>query len=550
MKRLRRREDGAPIDYGPDLRGLFLKGISRSRGWVITASVAGALLGLATGLLKPNTYESEAGLLLRMGARERITAESLVGMDERPSGTSPTMLDEIQMLSDVTIYERVAQSVGPQLILQPADPTRDDNELTSWPVKRLHELQRFVFGWAHPPHDCPSEDCAVCLRQATKVLVNSTEVTNRSGSNVIQVVHTSTSPERAQRITEALVDAFIERHREQFSSRALLEKNRGKIDLAKQARDLAANAYIEHISKSDYIDLDTQLPALEAEINALENELFSVRVRREEISRQLEMLAEQHQSQDTPSPFQPTSPPLILPNEEYESQFALKRSLIAQRWNLAFQELTEEELRQRRQGLDTQLAQVDQRLSQLPKALVHSAGRSAAPALPAPYGGVPVDETLKSEDRALAVKSEMLGERLAEKRTTMSGIRKRGLAEDLQRRDLAAVRDTKESQYQHLLERFSSLEALVSIDMIEDANLQLFNHPTLDREMAGPKRVSLLMKGLLAGLLAGVCIAMLRQRFDTRLQDPGAAGSRGGVPVLGVVSETPAVKNLSKGTAG
>jgi uncharacterized protein involved in exopolysaccharide biosynthesis len=543
------REGNPPApDYGPDLRELFLRGVARSPGWVIGAAVAGCLAGFVYGLVTPDTFVSEAGLLLRVGAREQITAESLVGMEQRPQVMSPTMLDEMQMLSDISIYERVVAEVGPQRILVPADPTRDDGPLTSWPVRKLHELQRFGFRWTRPPHDCPSEDCPQCMIVATRVLVRNTKITNEPGSNVIRIAHTSTASDRARLVTQALVDAFIERHREQFSSRALLEKNRDKIDQAKQARDAAANAYIEHVSNSKYIDLDTQLPALEAEIHALENEQFSVSVRREEIARQHELLTEQAQGKS--SSFHAASPPLILPNKEYEAQLARKRSLIAQRWNLAFQELEDEELSRRKQELDTQLAQVDQRLSQLPKSLVQSPEPLDEPIAVSPTGE-PIEAVLKREDRALVVKEEMLERRLADKRVWLSGIRKQGLSEDLKRRDLAAVRDTKESQYQHLLERFSALEALVNIDMIEDANLQVLNQPTLASESAGPKRVSALLKGLLAGLAVGIFAAMLGQWRDARQRGAGTPQpAGGGVPVLGVVPATHALKDLRKGTAG
>ena len=94
---------------GPDLRHLSARGVVRSFPWVVLLVALGGAAGLVLGLLRPNRYESTAKLSLRMGAREQLTSDSLLDVDDRQRVPTPTLADELQMLSDVTLFERVAR---------------------------------------------------------------------------------------------------------------------------------------------------------------------------------------------------------------------------------------------------------------------------------------------------------------------------------------------------------------------------------------------------------------------------------------------------------
>jgi len=531
-------EDEPEEALGTDLVAALARGVRRYRRAVVTIALGGAALGFLWGVSRPDEYSSEARLLLRIGARERVTSESLVGGERDQPVTPPTVNDEIQMLKDVAIFERVARQVGPRLVLEPADPALDDGPLTSWPTRALHGVQSLVLSWSSPVHDCPSDDCPECLARATKVLVKRTVIANEAGSNVIRLTYSSTSPARAQQVLQALVSACIERHKEQFSSQGVLEKNRGKLEEAKRSRDEAAKAYFEHLANTDFVDLDSQYPGSVVEINALESQLFAANVRSEEIARQLELLSAEGAAA---SGSTTARAPLHVPNAQYETQLALKRELLAQRWNLAFEKLSEDERRLRERDLDAQLIQVDQKLASLPMGSVRTPGSTASDRLSA--GTV---EELKLEELSLSVKVGMLEQRLSEKRARLTEITRQGLVEDLVRKDLANAREAKEAAYQSLLQRFSQLEGLVSMDL-NDANLQGLGAPTLDREPVGPKRLGLVLNGLLVGLVAACAFAVLRQRSDDRIWQPSAAEEACGVPVLGVV---PAAGSRRRATDG
>lgn len=530
MMRSRHPQDPAydTGEYGPDLRVLVLRGVRRSKRWIVVLSILGASVGLVAGLLQPNQYESHAKLLLRVGAREAMSAESLAGIDDHHNGTRPTVGDELQMLSDVAVFERVVRKIGVRAILAPADPRGEDGPTTSAPVRWLHAVQARVLAWTAAEHDADGHEAELALRTATKSLIENTRVTNEPGTNVIVVRHTSTSPEKARVITEALANAFIERHRDQFSTQPFVDKNRGKLADAKAQRDAAADAYFGHLDQCSFVDLAVQGPALLTEIEMLDRELFGARLRREEIAQQRSSLVDRMKG--GPADIEVVRPAVLVPNEEWETLLTLKRTLLAQRTNLAFENRPLDEARRLRDQYDEQIARVEAQLRTTPKAVTQSTEQreSVGPSALAIQVG-----DLEVEDAALVVKVELLRARLDEKNA---------LAQELRRcerthADLASLRDAESGRYRHLVERFSVLEALGNMDVQEDANLRWLQLATLEREKIGPKRAGLLLKGLIAGLLAGVAIAVLRQRFDTTLGDPLEFERDSGVPVLGVVPD-------------
>jgi uncharacterized protein involved in exopolysaccharide biosynthesis len=523
-----------------DLRFLFVHGVKRSRGWIVLLALLGVAAGIALGLARPDTFASNSKLLLRMGAREQITSESLVGLESERRGALPTMVDELQMLSDTAIFERVARKLGPQEILRPADPGQDDTELTGTATRWWHRVQSVCLRATTRRHDCTGTECAHCLRLATKRLIEDTTVTNQPGSNVILVEGRASSPLRAQAAVREIAAAFIERHREQFSIQSLVEANRGKVEASRKVRDDSVAAYVEHLHQGGFEDVDPEVPALQAEVTALEGELFTVGMRRKAVARQRESLSGRLEVTSAEVPL--AGPVVMVPNEEYETQLMLKRSLLGQKQSLALEGRTLEETRRREKVIDAQIEQVDLKLRQLPKAVAQDAE------LRANLGHVVLStrvEDLELEDQELAVKLDLLQARLGEKQTRLREVRRQVLLEMLQRKDLESARDAAESSYRELRSRFSVLEALGSIELHEDPNLRVLQAATLDPERTGPKRLALILKALLAALFVGVALAMLRQGLDRGMSLPETFARASGVPVIGVVPELRGLRRLS-----
>jgi uncharacterized protein involved in exopolysaccharide biosynthesis len=520
----------------PNLLPMFVRSLARSLPWMILLVVLGAAAGVVAGLLQPNRFASNAKLFLRMGAREQLTSESLVDLDERQHALPPTMVDEMEMLSDVAIFEHVARDLGPRVVTQAADPERDDGPLTSGPVRLLHHLQGYLFRRKTEPGSDPAEDE---LRVATRVLREDTVVFNEPRSSVILLSSTSSTPELARAIVQSLANAFIQRHREQYSIESLLDRSRKRLEEAKQARDAAAKAYVEQVSQSGIVVLETQVPHLETELSSLEAELFTARVRREELGRVRTSLS--NRLQGLPAEVEIQRPSVMIPNEDYETQLGLKRMLLAQKQEMLIQSRPSEESRRREKEFDNQIEKVDQRLKGTPKAIVQGTemqenmGRSAMEARV-------VDAEV--EDEALVVKLALLESRVEAKRTRLTELQKELLGATMMRKDLAAGREAEEQRYAHLLERFSVLQGLENIN--SEVNLSVLQAPTLDLEKVSPKRGSLLLKGLVLGLLAAFGFALLRQKLGSRLCDPESFEHARGVPVLGVVPYLGSLRRLRR----
>lgn len=529
-------QDGDGTD--PALRLLLVRGVTRSFPWVLLLIFLGAAVGLGVGLSRSNRYVSNAKLSLRMGSREQLTPESLVDFDARQNAPPPTMVDELQMLADTAIFEGVARELGSRFLLEPADPQRNDGPLTPVLIRQLHRLQGWVqlrVGGAGPD---PSKDD---LRLAATLLKENTIVFTEPGSSVIVVSHTSTSPEKARTTLQALTSAFIARHRQQYSLVSLLQKSRGQLEEARVARDTAASAFVEQMGQSGIVELERQVPLLETEVSAIESELFAVRLRHEEIGRLQISLS--NRLKGIPAEVEIERPALMVPNDEYDTQLALRRTLLLEKQTMLIQDRPSEETRRREQNYDIQLAKIDEKLAQTPKVVVRGSDMQENLGHSALESRI-VD--LEVEDEALPVKVGLLESRLDAKKADLSAVQRLLLAATLERKDLGASRDAQESRYTRLADQVAVLEALENIDANEGTNLRVLQAPTLEPEKVGPRRATLLVEGVLAGTLAALAFALLRQRFDRRLRYPEVFEHSRDVPVLCVVPRLASLRRLKR----
>lgn len=261
-----------------ELQETILFGVARYWISILLLAGLGLMLGLYLAASKPNTYRSQAKLLLRLGERENITAEVIVGAGPTQE-SQPTMQDEIHLLTNLDVYKRVVEDYpeGPIALMKPADPMRHDGDGSNIPlhVRLMHELQAYLIDGMNLEAGMLQLEESERVLAATEVLRKDTTVFNETGSNVISVLHTSTSPEKAQDVCTRLVKAFMERHREQFSidTEPMLET------LAQErARAVKARAEMDRfVEESGLLDFDQQLKEyltaaveLEADLQAAE----------------------------------------------------------------------------------------------------------------------------------------------------------------------------------------------------------------------------------------------------------------------------------------
>lgn len=102
---------------------------------------------------------------------------------------------------------------------------------------------------------------------------------------------------------------------------------------------------------------------------------------------------------------------------------------------------------------------------------------------------------------------------------------------------LGATRDMEAARCTGLMQRFSQLEDLGSIDLSSDANLLVLQQPTLNFKKDGPKRAKVVLAAFAFSLLIGVWAASLREFFDRRVRHGPMLERQLGVRLLGTIPD-------------
>ena len=255
------------------LQETVLFGAARHWGWIVGATFLGAVIGLYLGASKPNTYLSTAKLRLVPGQRELLSEESQVGITNQRE-SSLTMANEIHLLTDRAVFENTIRELGPDVFLQPEDPTRyDDPDSTPLVVQWMHQLQSYLIQSSKGSSMLDDFDEEGQVQIAAEVLIRDTVVFPNTGSNFITILHTSTSPEKAQRNLAHFVDACLTQHRRQFSTQRYIPRREELVEEARTRYLAAKNALDEFSINEGFADLDLERKNGHDNLGEIEKEL-------------------------------------------------------------------------------------------------------------------------------------------------------------------------------------------------------------------------------------------------------------------------------------
>lgn len=516
-----------------------LLAIARSRWWIVGAVGLGGLAGLIAGARELNTYTSEAKLQLLVGERESLKPEAFVSIDSRsmPSAQSlPTVTDEIYMLYDLAVYEQAAKRIGPERILVPPDPTATDDSDTPLGARAMHLLQSKIAdrGYTFDDYESPGAVLA-----AARTLSKDTRINAGPNSHVLFVEHTSTTPTRAKEFTVVLLEAFIERHKAQYSILPFLAEHADEIAAARQDRDTATQAYADHMTQCGFVALETQGPAMITERSTTEEDLFDARSELEGIQVELAQLT--LRLEGIPPQIDEVVPAVTGSNLEYETQYTLLRDLQAGKQLLRVQDLPLEQLRRREKEYDEGIV----RARELLKGLESTEVRVPEQRTPVPN---PEHVALKTRVDDLSVRQMVLERRVAQLEARLGEIElmlEQVRVCEQEHAELLAVRDEKKTRFDELFEHYSKLEALGNIDVDGEANLRVLAAPTFNPDKVGPDRAKLLAMGLFGGAALGLFLALARLLLDPRVRYPQTVAGAFGRRVLGVVPHERGLRGLA-----
>jgi polysaccharide biosynthesis protein PslE len=278
----------------PASRGI-LASLRRHRGkgafWFIAVITATA----AVILYWPRGYRSEAKLFVRLG-RESVSLDPTATMGQTIA-VSESRENEINSILEVLksrdVAERAVDMVGPELILNSSNLPTSSLPRPKWLNEALEKLPRWD---AMPVSD---------HERAVTRLENSLEVWTPKRTSVIGVRCLGATPEAAQRVVAAVLEAYrgehVRLHRSDRSygffdeqKRLLQDKLRLAHDELRDAKNRVGLASIE----SQQLTIQDQIRAIEAQSVASQSELAASEVKVGALKRALDTVPARLVTQD------------------------------------------------------------------------------------------------------------------------------------------------------------------------------------------------------------------------------------------------------------
>ncbi|MEL6110024.1 MAG: hypothetical protein AAFU85_28770, partial [Planctomycetota bacterium] len=178
------------------------------RFWILTALAISAVLALTvcTLLFYPREYKSQAKLLLRVGHESATmdpTADSTGRLVQIQTSREHDVFTELEVMRSRTLLEMVVDSIGTELILTGTLST--DQDSSDEPNAVVGLLSRLK-GWVS------SLDPVTERERAIRELDQGFGFTSGKLSSLVDVEYRAKSPEVAQMITQAWVDAYLKKH--------------------------------------------------------------------------------------------------------------------------------------------------------------------------------------------------------------------------------------------------------------------------------------------------------------------------------------------------
>ena len=528
-------EDSSPFD----MKVLLLYGAWRSKTWLAITIGLGAALGFLYAASQPNYYVSRARLDYRPGLVEVQNAEDAAGIDDPNLRKGyPGMMNELIVLNDPSVFERIAEQLGPKEVLQAPDPTAQDAN-AGLVTKLWHNFQGLLVGLSYKDLEKDKEGSPLALRAASESLKGRTTIADIPRSSVIEVSFKGWSREQAQEYNEVLVQALIDRHREHYNVRRAYDKNKERTQDYYEVYARSAEQYQEHKALCGFVDIDQQKQATILLMQEYERELASKRATREEVIKKLEKARSQLDLVD--EYVEEITPPQLQQNPRYRSVFdelvELENELSVidgQTMAREQREISRRELQSKIEALEDRMADVPQYIEAAPAARKQIPNSVYADLL------ARINE-LESDDAGTGAGIQRLEQDLRAQQGKLDRI---AVCENIHTRHKAEI-TAKKDAWEGLQRKTELQRNLADLGDDGQANLLQLSPPTLPKGKGGPQRIKPLGLGLLGGLLLGLAAAVLRQLLDPSVRYPETVEKTLGVKVLGVVPDSRALRKIA-----
>lgn len=476
------------------------------------------VLGL---LVMPRKYESEAKLFVRFGRENSVdptASGQLVSIYESRESEVNSLLE---ILNSWALLSEVVRKLGPQYVLngrETAKPAGEENA-----EKEITGKKRLT-GSGHQPVSAGIPDYEVQL--AVQKLQKQLEVWSPKKTNVIAVRCVAESPERAQRIVAALVDAYLNEHvrvhqtagsYQFFAEQEKRYENEWRQAAAKlrQTKDQLGIVTIDgkrQLLQSQIQDIESKLLTNRSDLSTAEARIASLKATLAELPERVVT-----QTQQSPNAavdgMRQTLFALESREEELESKYTDEYSELARiREQIAslkdildkqkpLRDQDTEAVNPQRQALELTLLQEQSQADAL-------RGR---------------EKTLLDQQKQLQVDLRALG------------------SEEIRIAELQRDVDLAESRYREYAAKLEQARINRSLDEERISSLSVVQPATYVAKPLGPRKLYVLALGLFVAIGGGLGVALLLAYFNPVVQSTDELEAVLELPVLGVVAAPIAV---------
>lgn len=504
-------EPGSPPPGASFLQS-FAFAVFRSRLLVLAIVVLSTLAGFGVAVVQPNIFESEAKLLIQVGAREFVTPDRAISSagtgGPTPRDTREAIQNELEILTSPELFRRVVEKLGAARVLCPFDPAAEDDATTPLHTRWLHQLQSWWFagGATAPAADRPPEVFA-----AEVLRVNVAFLTDPMAST-IRLYYRTHDPRLARDVLQAVVEVCRERHLEVFGLAVPHKVLDDHFQESHRHWVSASDALAAFRTEHGVFDPETMRAQLVEQMAVLDNQLADdaaalcgLRARLGFLSAEIAL-----------------EPPTVArQGSETEQSNPIYTWLLQQVYSLKGQRVT---LEADRRGTEAEVAQVRRLLEDLideGEAML----KQLQPMTAAQQVTLVIDNPrhVRLRSRIDEVQEQIDGIQAEQKRrhARREEIRSRladvdgldGPYQELVRNALIA-----ETRLGQMASQLEQIKALKSLDDLDVSNLRVIQAPTLPLAKIGPRRLRTLMLAALAGCVGACALAYLRLQLGGRIR--------------------------------
>lgn len=527
-----------------DLRELVVYSLGRAHWLIATCAGLGLCAGLFLAFSKANFYGSLGRLRYTPGDQETKRVDELFDVNDRVNLIPTGIPDEIKLIENPIVHERVAKRIGIKRMLTPPDPTISDRgKKAKSLVGRIHKAQRWYFNrnaYVESPRFDPTSPGAI--EAATIRCRDALTLYHDGDTNYIDVVIFANNARLAQDICDAYMDEARTWHSEFYSLEDRSELIREELHSARRKTELAQIAFDEHKEGCGHENVPAQLEYLRGDMNVLSFSIRSTTTELESVEAELAVL--RRQIDETPKKKTIVIDAKKDPNPDYVRVRDDREELYSKLEKVESElQPNSTEYRQQKSRLEAQIEQLTEELSGLE-----------------PYDIIEPRREEEIDNEAYTDLVELLGASIRNK--TGLEVKIGSYKEDLDelRGELSSVLacQIKHEDYQDAIRIAKEFEHKVTFQFEEAErenrrkqneevqSLRIVQPATFEPGKKGPSRTKLVIGGIVGGIGVGIALAILRQLIDGTARYPRGIANKLGVPVVGVVAEVSAWRKTSR----